>query len=497
MFFKSVRFRIVLWYMGLLTVTLMIFSALLYQNFKNALYDDLDDLLASKADGISNAILTYWDIKNMEAENAPATIPATKEEADADTANFMAMASNWVIEKSKDPNLMSIYVQILDPFGASLVGSRNIPRIKALPEDDFESLLEGEDTFNTLGGEQPAGKEIMLRVYTKPIIQDDNVKYLVQVASPQGLVYVALSGLRILLFVLLPLTVIITGIAGSLLARVTLKPVDHMIDTLKKITAENLKLKIHIPDTKDEIKRLADTFNDMIERLDKSFSSQQEFIQDISHELRTPLTVLKGELEITLKKLRSPQEYEAVLSSSLEEIGKMSRVIEDLLVLARFDNRQVALEIRRVDLGGVLNRVTDDMNILASEKDIDMSLSRQENLILDGDEDQIRRLFVNLFDNAIKYTSRKGKVIVTANKDGSHARILVSDTGIGLSEDELPYIFDRFYQVSKARRTNHGFGLGLSIAKSIVEAHHGTISVESQPNAGATFTVSLPLSYPV
>lgn len=480
--------------MGLLTLTLLAFSTLVYQNFKNVMYNDLDDLLSFRADGIANAILTYWEIENMRnAEAGKSSAPL----AEADTSKFLAMASNWVVEKSKDPNLMSIYVQILDINGKKLVSSKNAPRIYELPKDDLNYVLENNDSFDTLKGEVQPGKPIAFRVYTKPVQQDGKIKYLIQVASAQGLIYIALRGLRILLFVLLPITVIITGIAGAFLARLTLRPVDHMIDTLKKITAENLKLRIHIPDTKDEVRRLADTFNDMIERLDKSFASQHEFIQDVSHELRTPLTILKGELEVTLKKLRSPEEYEAVLASSLEEIGKMSRVIEDLLVLARFDNNQVALEIRRVDLGNVVTRVMDDMKVLAEQKDIDISLSRQENIMLDGDEDQLRRLFVNLFDNAIKYTSRKGKVIVMAQKDGSHAKVVISDTGIGIPEDELPYIFDRFYQVAKARRTNHGFGLGLSIAKSIVESHRGMISVASQPSAGATFTVSLPLSYPV
>ncbi len=480
--------------MALLTLTLSVFSTLVYQTFKKALYDDLDDLLGSRAGGIVNAITTYWEIEKMKYAEGGKAIGAP---SPADSTNFLAMASDWVIEKSKDPNLMSLFVRIRDPRGELLVCSNNIPRIDRIPKKDFDDVLKGEDSYNNLSGESSTGKPMRFRAYTRAVMDDNKAKYIVQVMSPLGLMNVALNGLMILLFVLLPLTVIVTGIAGSFLARVTLKPVDHMIDTLRKITAENLKLKIHIPDTKDEIKRLADTFNDMIERLDKSFSSQQEFIQDISHELRTPLTILKGELEVTLKKLRSPQEYESVLVSSLEEIGKMSRVIEDLLVLARFDNHQVALEIRRIDLGGILSRVIDDMKILAAEKEIETSLSRQDNIILDGDEDQLRRLFVNLFDNAVKYTARKGRVVVTAHKDGSQARVIVSDTGIGIPEDELPYIFDRFYQVSRARRANHGFGLGLSIAKSIVESHRGTISVESQPNAGAIFTVSLPLSYPV
>ena len=494
MFYKSIRFKIVLWYMGLLTLTLLIFSALVYHTFKKALYNDLDDLLGSRAEGIVNAISTYWEIKKIEAAEAGKLKQALVTQ-DADS--FIALAGDWVMEKSKDPNLMSIFVQILNEKREKIISSKNMPYIQQIKEDDFQSVLNGEDSYDMVSGELPVGKSMTFRMYTRPVMDDGKVKYIVQVASPPGLLYIALSGLKLPLFILLPITVIVTGVAGAFLARLTLRPVDSMIHTLKQITAENLKLKIHLPDTKDEIKRLADTFNDMIERLERSFSSQQEFIEEVSHELRTPLTILKGELEIALKKLRSPQEYEAVLVSSLEEIDKMSRVIEDLLVLARFDNNQMTLEIRMVDLGSLVGRALDDMKVLAEQKDIETSLSSQENIILDGDDFQLRRLFVNLFDNAIKYTSMKGKVMVTAHKDGTRAKVIVSDTGIGIPGDELPYIFDRFYQVARSRRANHGFGLGLSIAKSIVESHRGAISVESQPNQGATFTVSLPLSYPV
>lgn len=494
MFYKSIRFRIVLWYMGLLTITLLIFSTLVYGTFRKALYDDLDDVLSTRAEGITNAISTYFEIEKMEsAEAAKLKQPLVAQNPN----DFIALASDWVIEKTKDPNLMSMFVKICDPKGELVVSSKNIPHMGNLSKKDFADVLKGEDSFDNLSGESVLGKPTRCRAYTRPVMEGSKAKYVVQVLSPVDLIDVALSGLRILLFVLLPITVIVTGIAGAFLARLTLRPVDSMIHTLKQITAENLKLKIHMPDTKDEIKRLADTFNDMIERLERSFSSQQEFIEEVSHELRTPLTILKGELEIALKKLRSPEEYEAVLVSSLEEIGKMSRVIEDLLVLARFDNNQMSLEIRKVSLGNLMGRALDDMKILAEQKDIETSLSSQDNLILDGDESQLRRLLVNLLDNAIKYTSRKGKVTVMVHKDGVNAKVIVSDTGIGIPPDELPYIFDRFYQVAHSRRVNHGFGLGLSIAKSIVESHRGTISVESQPNQGTTFTVSLPLSYPV
>jgi len=269
-----------------------------------------------------------------------------------------------------------------------------------------------------------------------------------------------------------------------------------MIKTLRQITAENLKLKIHIPDTKDEIRQLADTFNDMIERLDRSFSSQQNFIQDISGELKTPIAELKTELESALEAARSPQEYQAILKGGLGELDKFSKVIENLETLSRFDNNQVALEIKKVNLPRVVEHALDDIRSSAEEKDITISSFLQDIIKLDGDQKQLQRLLTSILDNAIKYTYRKGKITVTVHKHNKRAEIIISDTGLGIPEDEMPYIFDRFYQVNKPRKLNGSFGLGLSTAKSIVEAHKGTISVESLIGKGSTFTISLPLSYP-
>ncbi len=486
MFFRSIRFKVIVWYTIILTLTLLSFSAILYGSFSKALIDDLDDLLSSKADGVANSIDTYWQAKELET--------SVREE---DLNDFVKIAANWVEEKRKDPDLMSIFDQILNVNGERLISSKSMPHITPLAKEDFDDILEGDDSFDTVKGETVDGKKMRFRVYTKPVIEGGRVMYVVQVAGPIGLLSVALNNLRFILFVLLPLTVLLAAIPGVLLVRITLRPVDTMINTLRQITAENLKLKIHLPDTKDEIKRLADTFNDMIERLDKSFSSQQNFIQDVSSELKAPLSALKEEFESALKKASSPEEYDFVLRRALKEIKKFSELIDSLLVLAGFDNSQVALEIKKVNLTRTVSQVLNDTKKEAEEKGIIVSSFLQDTIILDGDESQIRQLLMNLVDNAIKYTHRKGKITVAAHRDKRLAKVTVSDTGIGIEEEELPYIFDRFYQIHKSHHPNAGFGLGLNIAKAVAEAHKGTISVESQTGKGSTFTVTLPLSYPV
>lgn len=479
MFFKSIRFKAILLYMLLLTLTLAAFSFVLYESFSKNLYDDFDDLLSLRAEGVVNSINAYRQANKT-----------------ADRLELVSAARGWVEEKRRDPEIMSIFVAILDAEGERLVSSKAMPRLAPLSKDDMDDLLNGEDDFETVRGESSDGKFLKFRVYAKPVFKDGKIEYIIEVTGPVSLVSIALNNLKIILFILLPLTAALAGIPGLFLVRLTLRPVDKMVSTLRQITAENLKLKIHLPDTKDEIKRLADTFNDMIERLERSFSSQQRFIQDISHELKSPLHIMKAELDATLTKSCSEQEYRAILLKMLSEIEGFFRTIEDLLVISRFDNSQLYLEIRKMDMTGLIEEVFKEMKILAEQKEIALSFTPADRIIFDGDKKQLRRLMVNLLDNAIKYTYRKGSISVTVSKDDKCARIVVSDTGKGIPQEELPYIFDRFYQVNKPRNSNNGFGLGLSSAKSIVEAHKGAITAESEYGKGSLFTVSLPLRYP-
>lgn len=487
MFFQSIRFKMMLWYMLLLTVTLVSFSFILYGSFNKLLYANLDDLLSSRAEGVANSITAYWAAKQMEVQHDGPKL-----------SDFSKIAANWVEEKRKDPELMSIFVRVLNRKGELVIASKSMPVLDALDKEDFSDVLSGDDDFSTLKGETSDGKKVKFRVYSKPVtdLARAEVEYIVQVAGPASLITLASNNLFWSLFVLLPLTVILAGMPGVILVRLTLKPVDEMMKTIKQTTAENLKLKIHLPDTKDEIKRLADTFNDMIERLDRSFSSQQSFIQDISAELKTPLESLKKEFGSALEHSLSSEQYISLLSKGLGEVNRFERIIEELETLAKFDNNRMALEIRKVNLSALLERALDAIRQDALKKDVSLSSVLKDHIIIDGDEKQLAQLFASLLDNAVKYTNRKGTVTVTARKNHRSALITVTDTGIGIEDSELPYIFDRFYQVNKSRVSSGSFGLGLSIAKSVAEVHKGAISVESKPGKGSVFTISLPLSYP-
>jgi heavy metal sensor kinase len=488
MLLRSIRFKIILLYMVLLTLALTVFSVALYNKLKNDLYRNVDNLLQSRAEGIEDSIDTYLEVEKLQIKKSHRKPDAQKK---MDITNFAAIARLWVHEESNTPELLNIIVQIFDAKGNSIACSKNMPESFAFPREFFTTALQGRPRFATASVSFADGVELSVRVLTKPVFLEQDIVYVVQVASPLDSIQGALADFKEILFVLLPLAVFITGIIGALLAKITLNPVDRIIKTVQKITAESLKVRIPMPGTRDEIERLAATFNDMLDRLEKAFSSQKHFIQDASHELKTPLTILQGELEVTLKRIRSAAEYEEVLKSSLEEIRRISRIVENLLLLARVEDGATGLEVREFNLQRVLQEAVSAMEILAREKSLALSLSPDGAIMMRGDEQKLKQVFLNLLDNAIKYTPPHGSVSVSASATADSVRITVQDTGIGIPPAELPRIFDRFYRVDKARSSS-GFGLGLSIAKSIVEAHRGTISAESSLNRGSAFTVFLP-----
>lgn len=474
--------------MALLTLMIFCFCIVLYDRLLGDLYTNLDNLLQSRAQGIAEAIDTYWEMEKRDAQRDGLNVDRLGK---SDNLNFIKIAQRWVTEESNTPELLDIIVQIFDTHGSLIASSANMSRRIVFPKNIFNDALKGRHRFDTFRVAFSSRHPTTLRVFTKPVSENDTVIYIVQVASPLTTIQEALDDLKGILLVMLPLTVVFTGIIGFVLATVTLRPVDRIIKSVRQITARNLKLRVPVPPTRDEIQGLAVTFNDMLERLEQSFESQKQFVQDASHELKTPLTILEGEISVALKKPRSPEEYEAVLQSSLEEIDRLSMIVANLLMLTRLEDHGAALDLQPCDITALLTDIIRDMEVLAAQKDIVLAYVPVPCGTINGNPNYLRQVFVNLLDNAIKYSSARGTVTVTVTRDGAGVHIAVHNTGSGIPEHELPHVFDRFYRIDKSRATE-GFGLGLSIAQSIVAAHNGTIRVVSPPAQGTTFTVSLP-----
>ena len=258
------------------------------------------------------------------------------------------------------------------------------------------------------------------------------------------------------------------------------------------VSAEELgrRLGLDLPD--DEVGRLARTFDAMLERLDASFRRQRRFTSDASHELRTPLAVIRGEIDVTLERPRAPAVYVEALESIGGEAERMTRLVSDLLLLARSDNAQLPLAWEALDLAELLSVLIDQMKPQAEAAGVELYATFSAPLPSDGDRDRLLQLFINLLDNAFTYApgSRvqvEGKAVVGG------VEIVVSDSGPGIGIEHLPHIFERFYRVDAARsRANGGSGLGLSIAQEIARAHGGEIRAQSEIECGATFTVWLP-----
>ena len=306
----------------------------------------------------------------------------------------------------------------------------------------------------------------------------------------------ALSWFPVILVLVAPLLLIAASAGGYWISKRALAPVDEISQAAQRISIENLTERLQVPDTGDQLQRLSETLNDMLSRLESSVRRITQFTADASHELRAPISLIRTTAEIAVMKRDRPgQEYLEALDDILEESERTSQVVDSLMLLARTDSGKEALDIAPIDARAVVRGAAEQGERLAANQGVTFHLdSTEDALPIQADAEALRRALLILMDNAAKYTPRGGSVHVRVERQNGFAVASVTDTGIGIDPEDLDHVFDRFWRADKARsRQQGGAGLGLSIAKWIIDVHGGGISVQSEPGKGSQFTVRLPL----
>lgn len=452
-FIKSIRFRLTIWYLAVLVALLLLFGMTSYFMLSRSLYQSLDDSLQTHALALENSLDVWNGHINLGITEQP---------------------GEFVLLYGSDGSLLQGF-----SWGAE------VPHVDTLVVQALESHTSFL-TAQTANGDK-------IRLYVAPFSGEPEISVIVVGRSVDVATEVLERFVSILIFAALA-TMILAGGGGFFMASRVMKPVERIRQTAEEIGESDLSRRIEVG-SEDELGRLASTLNQMIGRLEAAFSLQRQFTADASHELRTPLAIMQAESTLALRKERTPGDYRKSLELISQEAGHMSAIVGKLLYLARIDAGKDQVNFERINLKALLTELSSDIEVLAREKGIEFKLAPLEDLSIEGDRVKLEQLFLNLLENAIRYTPSGGSISASMVRKGQTAVIAIKDTGIGISKEHMPHLFERFYRVDKARsRAEGGAGLGLAICKHIAQVHNGKIEVESQVGQGSTFSVSLPFA---
>lgn len=458
---RSIGLKLTLWYAGVLAAGLLVLAAGTWLALNHSLYHAVDESLRDRVEGVRQFI---------EVQQGWLSLDQMKEE----------FREHSVLGPGGD------LFQVADRDGDWLYRSDPL-------YDEHVPIYAASDLPERGRVENVVIQTVPLRFLSQNI-QVGDLPYTVQVAAPLSELQEGLREFTWMLLPMVPLILLVASAGGYWLSRRALKPVDEITQTARWLSAENLGERLAVARTGDELERLSETLNGMLERLETSFQRMSRFTADASHELRTPLALVRTTADIALRST-SGREHREALEQINAEAQRMSQLVDNLLLIARADSGEARLHIAHVDLVDVFREAAAQGAVLARAKGIAMRLDLPGAAMpLDADPDALRRLFLILIDNAVKYTPSGGDIELSVREDCPWAVAAIRDTGIGIAADHLPQIFDRFYRVDPARsREPEGAGLGLAIGLWIAEAHGGVLSAESTPDRGSRFEVRLPM----
>jgi two-component system, OmpR family, sensor kinase len=458
----SIRAKLTLWYLGIAATVLLAFAVAIYFYLSRGLLAAIDTSLWNQADRIAQATGN----------------PSSNEEPSQPGVLMLAPQFVSIVDRKGE-----ITDAILDQQG------HHVPVIP-------EALDRASADFKPQYREVSLSPAEQARVITWPSRDEDGELFFVVVGQSLKDLKQAQRQLLFLLAISNPVALLLASLGGLWIANKALSPVDRLTRAAERIGRGDLNERVEESGSNDEIGRLAATFNEMISKLEQAFERERRFTADASHELKTPLAVLRGDIEVALRRERSPEEYKRVLQSNLEEIARLTKLTDDLLTLARSDAGEQVLELEPVRLDRLAAEAAAYIRPLAESSGVSLSFDAMRSpVFVEGDEKRLKQLFVNLLDNAIKYTPPGGSARLALTVENSSALIEVSDNGRGIPASALPQVFERFYRQSDLKDSRvTGFGLGLAISKWIVDAHGGTIEVESAEGKGSRFSISLPVA---
>ncbi|MCY4525844.1 MAG: HAMP domain-containing sensor histidine kinase [Anaerolineaceae bacterium] len=459
------RKRLILYFSGLLAIFILVFGVLVYTVLDSALMQSVDRRLEETATLVIN---NSRGLSSLVSTQRVIVLPRL------DIFSFPGVG---------------VQVWSVDDDPPQLEASSNNIATLVLPLNE-----------SALGATEPVYANVTLnehavRVLTSPMIAGGELLANVQLVMSLQAMHETRQNL-LLVMGLGGILVVLASIAGGLwLSQRALRPIRRITLAAASIArTDDLDTRLEWQGPRDDLGRLVSVFNDMMARLQGLFSVQQRFVADVSHELRTPLTAIRGNLDLIRRYGMDEPSLEAIES----EAGRMARMVDDLLLLARADYGGLALELKAMDLDTLLLEARREAQLLAGERQLDIELRRLEPLRARGNADRIKQLLLNLLDNAIKFTPDGGKITLGLYRDGHDAVLEVADSGIGIAPEDRQRIYDRFWQADPSRRRaqqrGQDAGLGLSIVKWIVDAHQGRIGLVSTPGEGTTFRVRLPLA---
>ena len=486
---RSLSFTPSFWYFSVLTIILTVFSTALYLVVASSLAGDLDKALVLQAENVAESVFAFWRAERSSPGSSPgnwSNAPSNTIQEELAKGDSSAVFNRWADHTRRLETPQPL--RILDRNGQPIAESPGFVRLEVGWPLAISPTRQMPNVYETFAVE---GHPI--RVLTHAVIEQGNVMYFVQAAESLSSLEEAVRRLGLWLVILVPVFLLMIAGIGWALAASSRRPIQRLMGQLQQFVAEQLHQHSQAPRGGDSVAQLSETFQDMLVKLEGSLRRLRQFGAAAAHEQRTALTVMKGELDVTLRKPRTAKEYRDLLERHLRSINDIAGATEELLRLAQWE-ASTHMEQQPVEFAELTRRVAEAFQPLADRKSIQLLCQAHDPLWVLAHPRLLERVFANVIDNAVKYTPSGGTVTVTAVLHEADARLSVRDTGPGIPPEQLETIFDRFF---KRRTADDGggpssTGLGLGLCRWIIDSHHGRIHVDSSPDHGTTVTIALP-----